>query len=264
MDWNGKLCLITGASSGFGREAAKLLARRGATVIVAARREDKLKELIGELEGNHTHVTCDVSDLDSVRAMVEQVGGAFSHLDVLINNAGVATSGPPTKSTSEEMEKVIRTNLLGTIYCQTEFLPLLDAAPRNGKTPVIVNVASMGGRIPMPNSADYIASKFAVVGFTEAGWHDLAARGIRTMMVLPGLADTEGFPMEEIRANPLYGWAVMGADRVAEALVRGIEKGSFEVRVQWWLSPLYHMTVMLGPLRRYVAGAIRKRVPTDL
>jgi short-subunit dehydrogenase len=265
MDWTGKTCLITGASSGFGLEATKLIAGRGANVIVTARREAKLKELVDELPGGpHTYIACDVSDLDSVRALVQQVGDAYDSLDVLVNNAGIATSGLPTKSTSEEMEKVIRTNLLGTIYCQTEFLPLLDAAERTDRTPVIVNVASMGGRIPLPPSADYIASKFGVVGFTEAGWQDLAKRGIRSMMVLPGLAETEGFPMEEVRRHPLFGWAVMDADRVAEALVRGIERGSFEVRVQWWMHPIYHLTVLLGPLRRYVVSTLRSRAPSDL
>lgn len=262
--WRGTVCLVTGASSGFGFETAKALAGRGATVIAVARREERLKALVDELGGApHFYLTCDVSELDQIREMAKTLSERIHHLDVLVNNAGIPSSGPIGQSTSEEIERVIRTNLLGPIFCTKELLPLLDAAPRTARTPVAVNVASMAGRLPVPRSADYGASKYGLVGFTESVWRDLRDVGIRAMMVNPGGSSTEGFDLEQIKRNPLTSWVLMEPDRVARALVRGIERGGFEVRVQWWLHPLYHLSVLLGPLRKHVAGFLRSQLPGD-
>lgn len=265
MQWEGMNCLVTGASSGFGLETVKLLANKGANVIAAARREERLRSLVDELPGTgHSYVPCDVGNLEDVREMSATVGDRMGYIDVLVNNAGIPTAGPLSKASSEQMEKVIRTNLLGTIWCTKEVLPLLESAPRATRTPIVVNVASMGGRIPMPRSPDYISSKFGVVGFTESAWQDLDDLGIKAMMVLPGLANTEGFPMDSIMSNPITRWAVMGPDRVARAIVNGIERGAFEVRVQWWLHPVYYATLALGPLRKYIAGAMREQFDIEL
>lgn len=258
MDWNGLICVVTGASSGFGLEAAKEFARRGATLILVARREERLKAVIDDLGGDpHMYFVCDISSIDSVRKLAAEVASRVDHVDILINNAGVASSGPLEGATSEDLDQLIRTNLLGPMWCTKEFLDLIDRSPRRSRTPVIVNVASMAGRIPIPKSGDYNASKFGLVGFTEGIWSELNEKKIRTMMLLPGLADTEGFPMDEIRASPLFGWTVMDADRVVKALINGIERGSFEVRVQWWMHPLYHLTVAVGPLRRLISSNLR-------
>lgn len=261
MNWKGKVCVVTGASSGFGETVARDLASRGARVIAVARREERLSHLIADLGGvPHSYIRADISDLAQVRAMAASLAEVTDHVDVLINNAGVGTSGPLASATSEELERVIRTNLLGAIWCTKEVLPLIEKAPREQRTPIVVNVASMAGRVALPGSADYAASKFGLVGFTESIWYELSSKGIRAMMVNPGLADTEGFPMDAIRAKPLLGWSVMDASRVAEALVRGIEQGSFEVRVQWWMNPVYYLVLLMGPLRRTVVGALRRSV----
>lgn len=261
MQWKGLICLVTGASSGFGREIAAALARRGATVIGVARREERLRSLVDELGGPpHSYLVGDLSDLSGVRSVAKAAAEQVSHLDVLVNNAGVPSSGLLRGASSEEIEQVIRTNLLGPIWCTKELLPLLEAAPRRNRTPVIVNVASMAGRIPSPRTADYTAAKFGLVGFTEAAWNELAALGIRAMMVNPGLSATEGFPMKEVLRNPVGKHLVMDSGRVALALVRGIERGSFEVKVQWWMHPLYIGSVLMGPFRRIAAGRVRQSV----
>lgn len=261
MNWRGLTCVVTGASSGFGRAACKSFAGKGATVIAVARREDKLKSLVDELGGApHSYRVCDVSSLEDIRALAAWIDKDQTRVDILLNNAGVATSGPLGQTTSEEMEKVIRTNLLGPMWCAKELTPAIDRSPRTARTPVIVNVASMAGRIPTPGSPDYSASKFGLVAFTEAVWQELQSRGIRTMMVNPGLTDTEGFPMDMIRANRAMSWTVMETPRVIRALVHGIERGAFEVRVQWWMHPLYHLSVLMGPLRRIVSGRMRQKM----
>jgi short-subunit dehydrogenase len=264
MKWEGKVCLITGASSGFGFETAKLVGELGATVIAVARREERLQSLVKQLGGKpHSQIVSDVSDLEQIRRMKTTVRRRTRHVDVLINNAGVRTSGPFLKVSSESMEQVIRTNLLGPIWATKELLPLLEAAPKSNRTPVVVNIASIAGRIAIPRAADYAASKFGLVGFSQSVWPELRKLKIRTMMVNPGFSETEGFPMRQVRANRLVSWVVMDAERVARAIVRGIERGAFEVRVQWWMHLAYHGSVTLGPVWRMMAGQLRDRIRAD-
>lgn len=257
MRWDEKICVITGASSGFGRDLAIELAAKGATIVAVARREDRLKELLGDMKGSrHFYLLCDVTDLGQIRATASELKRRVGHVDVLINNAGIPSSGKLRSARSEQMEKVIKTNLLGPIWCTKEFLPLLENAPKTTRAPVVVNVASMAGRIAFPNSGDYAATKYGLIGFTESIWSELNSMGIRTLTVCPGLADTEGFPMTKLRANPLTGWAVMDPERVAKAAIAGIERGAHEVRVQWWMNPLYLCSVAVGPLRRWIASGV--------
>jgi NAD(P)-dependent dehydrogenase (short-subunit alcohol dehydrogenase family) len=262
--WAGRKVLVTGASSGIGRATALAFAARGATVFVAARRADYLKLLVEDLGGDpHAAFVCDVADLRQVRDLAEGLAEHTGHLDVLVNNAGVRSAGPLTVASSEAMEQVIRTNLLGPLFCTRELLPLLRAAPRGRRTPAVVTVASIAGRIAIPGSVDYSASKFGLVGMSEALWHDLAAEGVRVMMVNPGPVDTEGFPMTRVKAMPGLSWAIMEPPRVAKAIVRGIERGAFEVRVQWWFHPIYSAALLAGPGRRLVAARLAQRIPLD-
>lgn len=257
MNWDGLTCVITGASSGIGRAAAVSLAGRGATVIAVARREDKLASLVEELGGlPHSYVVCDVSDIDQVRAMAGTIAQRTPRVDVLLNNAGIPGRGLITKSTPEEVEKLLRINLVGPIWCIQTLFPLIAQAPRDGRTPVIVNVASMAGRIPVPSSSPYTASKFGLVGFTESFWAEVHDKGVQVMVVNPGSVHTEGFPMDHLLGKPYLRWMVMGPEQVAEATCRGIEAGRTEVRVQSWWHFVYYLTLLLGPLRRRVAHAI--------
>ncbi|MFN2609908.1 MAG: SDR family oxidoreductase, partial [Actinomycetota bacterium] len=153
MDFSGAVTVVTGASSGFGREIARALAARGATIVAVARREERLKELIEQLGGDpHYYVVTDVSDLSQVRALARAIEAKSGRIDILINNAGIASKGLVAKTTSEELESVIRTNLISPIWTTRELLSLLESAPRKSRTPLVVNVASMAGRIPTPKS----------------------------------------------------------------------------------------------------------------
>jgi short-subunit dehydrogenase len=258
VDWTELTCLVTGASSGIGRAAAHAFASRGARVIAVARRQEKLSALVTELKGDgHFFIKCDVADLEQVRAMAASVAERTDRLDVLLNNAGIPDPGCTLGTTPEEIRRVITTNLIGPIWCLQELHPTMDLSPRTDRTPVVINLASMAGRIPVPRSATYTASKFGLVGFTESLWPELKDARIRTMLVNPGFTHTEGFPMDDLLALPGLRWVVMSPDRVAAAICSGIENGKFEVRVQRWMSLGYYVTLVLGPLRRTISMRAR-------
>ena len=178
MDLSGKTAIVTGASSGFGRATARALADAGVRVAGGARRVDRLETEIA--------LELDVRDVDScahfVSAAVEQLGG----LDILINNAGLALGRAPfDESTEEDEETVFGTNVNGLVRMTRLCLPHI----RDGGH--IVNLGSIAGRQAYEGAASYVASKFAVRGFTYALREDLLGRPIRISTVDPGLAETE-------------------------------------------------------------------------
>ena len=178
MDLTGKTAIVTGASSGFGRATARALADAGVRVAGGARRVERLETEIA--------LELDVRDVDSsarfVTAAVEQLGG----LDILINNAGLALGRAPfDESTEEDEETVFGTNVNGLVRMTRLCLPHI----RNGGH--IVNLGSIAGRQAYEGAASYVASKFAVRGFTYALREDLLGRPIRISTVDPGLAATE-------------------------------------------------------------------------
>lgn len=261
MEWNGLTCVVTGASSGIGRGIALALAKRGATVIAAARREDKLAQLVEELGGEpHSYVVCDVSDLGQVQAMAATIAERTPRVDVLVNNAGIPGPGLITESRPEDVEMLLRVNLVAPIWCIQALFPLISQAPRDRRTPVIVNVASIAGRVPVPSSASYTASKFGLVGFTESFWCEMHDKGVQVMALNPGFVHTEGFPMDSLIRMPLLRWTVMDSSQVAEALCRGVENRRTEVRVQSWWHLGYYATILMGPLRRRISHAVWARV----
>jgi NADP-dependent 3-hydroxy acid dehydrogenase YdfG len=178
MDLSGKTAIVTGASSGFGRATARALQDAGVRVAGGARRVERLDTEIA--------LELDVRDVDScarfVAAAVEQLGG----LDILINNAGLALGRAPfDESTEEDEETVFGTNVNGLVRMTRLCLPHI----RDGGH--IVNLGSIAGRQAYEGAASYVASKFAVRGFTYALREDLLGRPIRISTVDPGLAETE-------------------------------------------------------------------------
>jgi NADP-dependent 3-hydroxy acid dehydrogenase YdfG len=178
VDLTGKTAIVTGASSGFGRATALALADAGVRVAGGARRVERLETEIA--------LELDVRDVESsarfVAAAVEQLGG----LDILINNAGLALGRAPfDESTEEDEETVFGTNVNGLVRMTRLCLPHI----RDGGH--IVNLGSIAGRQAYEGAASYVASKFAVRGFTYALREDLLGRPIRISTVDPGLSETE-------------------------------------------------------------------------
>ena len=174
--------LITGCSTGFGRETAIELARRGHEVVATARRPETLADLDVALK-----LGLDVDSSESVSAAVAQAG----EVDALVNNAGWSTHGPIEKVPLEEVRRMFETNFFGAVRMIQAIAPKLRAR----KSGVIVNVSSMAGRVAAPLMGFYAASKFALEGLSEALHFELGHFGIRVVVIEPG------FMQSSFRAN---------------------------------------------------------------
>jgi NAD(P)-dependent dehydrogenase (short-subunit alcohol dehydrogenase family) len=186
-----KVALITGASSGIGRATAESFAAKGASVVLAARREDELATLANKIKdqgGKATFVTTDVSVGQDVGRMVTHALETFGRLDYAVNNAGV--EGPfrsIVDLTDEEWDQVIDINLKGTFLCLKYEARAMLAAGHGG---AIVNVGSVNSFLGFPYGAAYVSSKHGLIGLTTSVSAELAPQGIRVNIVCPGIIDT--------------------------------------------------------------------------
>jgi short-subunit dehydrogenase len=241
--------VVTGASAGIGRATALAFARRGATVVAAARREERLAELVREIEGHGGRamaVACDVSDGVQVGVMRQRVHDAYGRCDVLVNNAGIPGGGPFAALSLEKIERIAGTNYLGVLYCTKAFLPMMLESGSGH----VVNVASLAGRYAIPGSSVYSSTKHAVVAFSEALYYELMAKGIVVTVINPGLVTTEGFPQADMaQRSPRL---VMKPERIAEAIVEVVRKGKGpEVSIPRWLGSFQAVRVLTPALYRF-------------
>lgn len=188
---DGRVALVTGASSGLGRHFARLLAGAGARVAVAARRSDRLEQLVAEIAadgGTAVAVAIDVTDVASVRACLQSAWEQLGTVDVLVNNAGAAISRPLLEQTEADWDQVVGTNLKGAwLVAQECARRLVDA----GCAGAIVNVASITGERPAAAVAPYCASKAGLIHLTRAMALEFARCAIRVNALAPGYVETE-------------------------------------------------------------------------
>lgn len=186
---HGRTALVTGASSGIGAATARALAAQGATVVLAARRLDRLHALQEELEADGARasvVELDVSSPPSCQDAVETVHDRFGRLDILVNAAGVMTNSSVLDADWRDWEQMLRVNVLGLMVLTQAALPMLLEARG-----AVVQVSSAAGRRVGPGAAGYGASKFAVTAFSEALRQEVTALGVRVVVVEPGFVDTD-------------------------------------------------------------------------
>lgn len=225
-----RTAVVTGASSGIGAEIARALAQRGWHCVLLARREDRLRELAGETGADYE--LCDVSDRVAVEAVAVRVLERHPHVHLLVNNAGVAARGSFLDAEPEQVERAVRTNYLGSIWCLRAFLSGLEAAAPSD----VVNIVSVAGGVALPRSGPYAASKHAQLAFSRATAAQLRGRRIRVHTVKPGFVETEGFPQAWLPA-PLRR-IVIGPEPVASHVLDSLRRGRGETTVPWFYAPI--------------------------
>lgn len=222
MNWTDKVALITGASSGIGLEVVRQLHARGARVALVARSNHKLEATVRELGGEARAAAfpLDVTDHQSLWRLPADVVGRFGRLDFVINNAGAHHRGPLRERSAEEIEQMVDTNLTAPLLLTRAALDHLAA---DG---VLVNVASLAGKVPVPNAATYSSTKFGLRAFARALGLELALAGsaIRISTVSPGPVDT-GFFGEDLSrvANLTFSQPMSSVAEVAAAILQAIE-----------------------------------------
>lgn len=197
-DLTGKRAILTGASGGIGRALAAGLVKSGARVVLASRNADKLTELASQLKahGDVIAVPTDVTKDDDRRNLITATVAQFSGLDLLVNNAGVGSWGHFADSTEAICRTVMEVNFFGPIELTRLAVPHLT----NGNQPAVVNVTSMCGRKGMPAWPEYSASKFALVGVSEAWRAEFARFDIDMLTIVPGMTDS-GFQNNWLRTD---------------------------------------------------------------
>jgi NADP-dependent 3-hydroxy acid dehydrogenase YdfG len=186
----GKVCVVTGASSGIGAATARRLARAGASVAVAARREDRLEELAGEIGSGDGHVLpipADITKEEEANSVIQRTKSELGRLDVLINNAGVMLLGPVVGADTEDWRRMVNLNLLGLFYCTHAALPIMGEQGSGH----IVNISSVAGRTAQLGAAVYNATKWGVGAFSEALRQEVLHANVRVTIVEPGMVVTE-------------------------------------------------------------------------
>ncbi|MBW4448638.1 MAG: SDR family NAD(P)-dependent oxidoreductase [Hassallia sp. WJT32-NPBG1] len=187
---NGKVAIVTGASSGIGEATALALAAEGTKVAIAARRTDRLETLtkrIKESGGEVLSITADVADEAQVREMVSKTKAEWGRVDILINNAGVMLLGPIFDADTEDWRRMMNVNVLGLMYATHAVLPLMKAQGIGH----IVNISSVAGRVANANTGVYNATKWAVGAFSESLRKEIHKDNIRVTIIEPGLTATE-------------------------------------------------------------------------
>lgn len=251
----GNIALVTGASSGIGRDVAIDLARRGATVAICARRLDRLEETLRACRqyapGSRAYL-CDVRDREQIRQTVAAATGDLGAIDILLNNAGVSAYHLFTQAPDEEFEELMRTNYFSALYFTREVMPSM----LERHTGAVVFISSFAGRVGTWRHTAYSASKFAMTGLAEALYYEVKAGGVHVAVIYPGVIRTEIFDkgpgFEHLRhvVEPHF----LGTEVVTRAVAKAIEKERFELfaparyAIIWKLRALFPRLVMRGTL----------------
>ena len=231
MDFKNKIVLITGASSGIGKQTAIEFAKLGSNIILVARRKDKLQQVENELKQFNISTLicpCDVSKKEQVEIMLKTVLEKFNSVDILVNNAGFAIYGSVFDLSIEEIESQMKTNYFGMIYCVKNFLPLM----LKKKSGHIVNVASVGASFSVPGVSSYCATKFAMLGFSEGLKHELYGTGVGLTVVSPIMVRTPLFEHPSFTNFSKFSTGVsLSSETVAKTIIKASNSSRLEIVV---------------------------------
>jgi NADP-dependent 3-hydroxy acid dehydrogenase YdfG len=222
------VALVTGASSGIGRQTARALADRGAAVALVARRLERLEDLAAEIEqqgGRALVVQADITDRSQALAAVERAVEDLGRLDTVVNNAGLMLNGPVEEAPVQEWERMVSLNVLGVLYVAHAALPHLLRAAESPPRHVadLVNLSSIAGRKANVGSGVYNLTKFGVGAFSESLRQEVTARHVRVSLVEPGAVKTELFEhnrpeIQDMMAKRLADFERLQAQDIADGI----------------------------------------------
>lgn len=216
QDLDGKVAVITGASSGIGEAAARLLSAEGVRVVLVGRRKDRIESLAECLGGAALALEADVGDPAQVRNIFRQIGERFGGVDLLFNNAGLGVHSGFEASDPADWKRMIDVNLYGVLNCTQAAIPMMRGRPGA----MIASVSSVGGRHGVAGWSVYSATKFAVVGFHDALRKELGLEGIRVTVIEPGAVRTEfGSNVADAMKERWDDLDALAAEDVAQGLV---------------------------------------------
>jgi short-subunit dehydrogenase len=219
----GKVAIVTGASSGIGLAVARRLVAEGASVALVARTKSKLDEAVRELGDRAAAYPLDVKDTAALGSLPQQVAERFGGLDILVNNAGLNHRGSVLSHSASDLADIITTNLTAPIFLTRVAIPLI----RPGG--FIVNVASLAGMVPVPHEATYSASKAGLRAFTRSLDDELGARGLTACLVSPGPVDTGFVADAEHVPDLVFSQPMRSAEEVADAVLECLRTGTREI-----------------------------------
>jgi len=249
--YRGKTAFVTGASSGMGRLLAVRFAEAGADVALVARRESELASAAAEVERHGRRalvLPCDVGDRDQVFAAADRAERTFGAVDILVNNAGYGRHRRFLEWDVDDIERLMRVNFLGSVYATKALLPQM-VARRAGW---VVFMASVAGKIGVPDESAYAASKFAMVGLAEALSIEVEDAGVHVLTVCPGAIATDFFDAEALeRMPPVARRTMIPPHQVVEAVVDALARGKREITVPRFIGAGYVVkAVAPGFMRR--------------
>ncbi len=231
MEFKDKVVVITGASSGIGREIAIEFAKRRAVAVLLARNKEKLDRAVVQARGwsqRSASFVCDVSSEEQVKKTFGEIKDKFGQVDILINNAGFGIHQEFLNASIQDLESEMAVNYFGTVYCTKEVLPLMKKQGYGD----IVNISSVIGRVTFNHMSGYSAAKFAVASLSESLHHEL--EDIHVHLICPGRIRTNFFDHPSFKKRNLDPKKMAHPRLVALAVINAIEKNKFEVFVPWW------------------------------
>jgi short-subunit dehydrogenase len=251
-----KTAVITGASSGIGEATARKLGADGWRLLLVARRQERLEALAAELP-DASALAVDLTDEDAperVAAAVEE--RLEGRVELLVNNAGSSKRARfgDADGGYETVRRIMEVNFFAVVRLTERLLPVLHSSAPSS----IVNVASMAGRVAYPRGGAYSASKFALIGWSEALQQEEAEHGVHVGVVLPGFVATEGFPQTDLTGSAATRWMVGRADEVAGAVERAGPGGALEVVVPRKYRPVGVLRALSPGLTRRITGQFGK------
>jgi short-subunit dehydrogenase len=233
MSLQGKVVVITGASAGIGKETALALGKEKASVVISARRTDRLQEIARQIEqagGTALAVTADVSDETQVQKIVAETLARFGRIDVWINNAGMGLYATLEETSAELMEKIWKTNFMSTFYGIHHVVPVM----KRQKAGHIITVSSVVGKRATPLNAAYCSTKFGQVGLMESARMELRKFGIHCSLIYPGSTESEFIQAQENPAGrPVRRHGpVQTSEQVAKEILKAIRRPRAEIMTQ--------------------------------